>query len=221
MNIKTLIFAAGFCIAAFINLSAQDFEGKIVYSISYPKLDNPEMAAMLPKESVMYIKGDWIRVEANSGMGIKNVTLSNSKDKKTTVLMDMLGQKFALTADPDEDEDADNPYKDAKVTITDETKTIAGYKCKKAIIEPKDDKEGKLELYFTKELGSNARNASGPFKQIEGAVLEYGIKQQGMEMKFAATTISKENVPDTKFKIPEGYTSMSRKEFMKSMGGGR
>jgi GLPGLI family protein len=133
--------------------------------------------------------------------------------------MDMLGQKIALTANGEEEDE--NPYKDAKVTITEDTKTIAGYKCKKAIIEPKDSKDGKLELYFTKELGSNARNASGPFKQIEGAVLEYGIKQQGMDMKFSASTVSKEKVPDTKFNIPEGYTFMSRKDFMKSMGGGK
>ncbi|MFN4123833.1 MAG: DUF4412 domain-containing protein [Flavobacteriales bacterium] len=219
MNVKTLLIAAGFLISALFNVNAQEFEGRIVYSITYPKLDNPDMAAMLPKESTMFIKGDMVRVEANSGMGIKNVTITNVKDKKSTVLMDMLGQKIALTAENDEEEE--NPYKDAKVTVTDDTKTIAGYRCRKAIIEPKDSKDGKLELYFTKDLGSNARNASGPFKQIEGAVLEYSIKQQGMDMKFTASTVSKENVPDSKFKIPDGYTFMSRKDFMKSMGGGK
>lgn len=217
------MFFIGLFLAALINLNAQDFEGKIVYSISYPKLDNPEMAAMLPKESVMYLKADMVRVEANSGMGIKNVTISDAKTKKTTVLMDMLGQKYALHAEDDEDTDAENPYKDAKVTITTDTKMIAGYKCTKAIIEPngKNKDSGKIEVYFTKDLGVNAKNASGPFKQIEGAVLEYSVIQQGMEMKFIAIQVSKENVSDAKFVIPEGYKAMSRKEFMKSMGGGR
>lgn len=219
MSVKTILTAAILAFATLINLYAQEFEGRIVYSITYPKLDNPDMAAMLPKESTMFIKGDMVRVEANSGMGIKNVTITNVKEKKSTVLMDMLGQKIALTSNGEDEED--NPYKDAKVTVTEDTKVIAGYKCKKAIIEPKDSKDGKLELFFTKDLGSNARNASGPFKQIEGAVLEYSIKQQGMDMKFSASTVSKEKVPDAKFNIPEGYTYMSRKDFMKSMGGGK
>jgi GLPGLI family protein len=218
MKTKVLMFIAGLFLATSVNMFAQEFEGKIVYSITYPKLDNPEMLGMLPKETTIYMKGDMTRVEANSGMGVKNITISNAKEKKATVLMDMLGQKFQIES-TEAESDKDNPYKDAKVTITDETKMIAGYKCTKAIVDAKDN--GKIDVYFTKELGVNSKNASGPFKQIDGAVLEYSMSQQGMNMKFTASSITKEKVADSKFTIPEGYTKVTKEELMKSMSGGR
>jgi GLPGLI family protein len=216
MKTKVLMFIAGMFLATSINLFAQEFEGRIVYSITYPKLDNPEMLGMLPKETTIYMKGDMTRVEANSGMGVKNITIANAKEKKATVLMDMLGQKFQMESS-EADSDNENPYKDAKITITDETKMIAGYKCAKATVEVKDN--GKVDVYFTKDLGVNSKNASGPFKQIDGAVLEYSMTQQGMEMKFSASTVSKEKVADSKFIIPEGYKKVTRDELMKSFGG--
>ena len=216
MKTKVLMFIVGMFLATSINLFAQEFEGRIVYSITYPKLDNPEMLGMLPKETTIYMKGDMTRVEANSGMGVKNITIANAKEKKATVLMDMLGQKFQMESS-EADSDNENPYKDAKITITDETKMIAGYKCAKATVEVKDN--GKVDVYFTKDLGVNSKNASGPFKQIDGAVLEYSMTQQGMEMKFSASTVSKEKVADSKFIIPEGYKKVTRDELMKSFGG--
>jgi GLPGLI family protein len=216
MKTKVLMFIAGMFLATSINVFAQEFEGRIVYSITYPKLDNPEMLGMLPKETTIYIKGDMTRVEANSGMGVKNITIANAKEKKATVLMDMLGQKFQMESS-EADSDNENPYKNAKITITDETKMIAGYKCTKATVEVKDN--GKVDVYFTKDLGVNSKNASGPFKQIDGAVLEYSMTQQGMEMKFSASTVSKEKVADSKFIIPEGYKKVTRDELMKSFGG--
>lgn len=216
MKTKVLMFIAGIFLATTFNLSAQEFEGKIVYSITYPKLENPDMLSMLPKESSIYMKGDMTRVETNSGMGVKNITISNAKEKKATVLMDMLGQKFQMESSEAET-DKENPYNDADITVTNETKMIAGYKCTKAVVATKDD--GKLNVYFTKDLGVNSKNASGPFKKINGAVLEYSMTQQGMEMKFSATTVSKEKVADSKFEIPEGYKKVTKEDLMKSFGG--
>ena len=50
--------------------------------------------------------------------------------------------------------------------------------------------------------------------------MEYEIAKQGVKMRMSVKSVSKENVDDSKFAIPTGYTEMNQEQMMKAMGGG-
>jgi GLPGLI family protein len=204
-----------------LNLNAQNFEGRIVFNLEYPKLPNPEMASMMPKETVSYFKGGKSRMEMNMSMGMKNATITDAKTGEAVVLMDMMGQKYALTGAGD-DPESKKASEEAKVTVTKETKKIAGYTCTKAIIEvpSKDKGVQSMEAWFTKDLKFVKGYAKGPLGKLDGLILQYSILQNGMEMILTAREVVKESVSDDKFAVPADYTKMTQEEFMKAMGQG-
>jgi len=216
---KIILFFSA--LAMVLNLNAQGFEGRIVFSLDYPKLPNPELASMLPKESVTYFKNGKTRMEMNMAAGMKNATLVDGKTGETVVLMEMMGQKFALTG-AGEDAESKKAAEDTQVKITNETKKIAGYTCTKAVLEMTMGDKGTstMEAWFTKDLKLGQSFGNSPLKKIEGAILQYSIQQNGMLMNLVAKEIVKEKVADNLFDVPADFTKMTQEEFMKAMGQG-
>lgn len=205
-------FVAFFAFAAF----AQDFEGKVVFGIDYKKLPQPGMESMLPKESVTYVKGKLSRTETDGAMGMKTVVIVNGATETATTLMDMLGQKYAIETNTKEEAAKNKKTDNSKVTVTDETKMIAGYKCKKAIIETED---GKMNVWFTNDFRMvNSQTKDGPFAKIDGTPLDFEINQQGMIMHMFAKEITKTPVSDAKFEIPADYKKTTQEELKKAFG---
>jgi hypothetical protein len=50
-------------------------------------------------------------------------------------------------------------------------------------------------------------------------MLEFSLVQQGLNMNFQASLVSKESVDNKLFEVPEGYKKMTQQEMMKMMGG--
>ncbi|MBM3436094.1 MAG: DUF4412 domain-containing protein [Bacteroidetes bacterium] len=201
----------------------KEFSGTIVYNITYPEgsLD-PQMAAMMPKTMKVKIRDVNSRMEMNMGMG-SSITLYNSETKTGATLMDMMGQKLAMKITPEdvEKEIAESPG--VTVVNVDETKEIAGYECKKARIRIKEknsDKETEVSVYYTDKLGSGGLNYNNPmFKDIQGVMLEYTVKEGKIEMTFTAVSVEKGKVADSEFEIPVGYQVMSASELKNMFGG--
>jgi len=114
--------------------SPKSFEGVVTYKITYPdnKFSESQMA-MFPKVMTITIKGDKAKSEIQTPMGAQ-VEITNYTEKSKVGLINMMGQKYAI---PETTEQIMNDLKDepvAEVQITGETKTIAGYTCKKAVV---------------------------------------------------------------------------------------
>ena len=202
---------------------SQTFEGKIVYKINIKGNFSPQEKMMLPSEAVIYSKGEKSRMEMSMGFGMNTTTISNSKSGYSVSLMNILGSKYAIeSSEKDNSKESEDLVKNTKVEVTNETKTIAGYNCKKAIIyinDPKSKEVTQLEVWFTKEIDINNDYVKGPFEKIEGAMLEFSLVQQGLNMNFQASLVSKESVDNKLFEVPEGYKKMTQQEMMKMMGG--
>src|SRR4029079_3478603 len=102
--------------------------------------------------------GDMTKIESTSDFG-NNITILDHKNKKTTTLMEMMGKKMGFYSTEDDEkamrarQDSIRarrthslqkigitvaPPKKPEVVYTEETKKIAGYTCKKAIIKTKN-----------------------------------------------------------------------------------
>ena len=144
------------------------------------------------------------------------VTIADDAKKESTVCMDMMDRKTAMkyTAEDAEKDKADRGEYDVK--ITDVTKKIAGYNCKKAVVTFKSN-NSTADVWFTNELA--AMNSSrNTYKGIDGFMMEFTTEQKGMngsiKMKMTCTKVEKIPVSDDMFKIPDGYTVMTRDEMM-------
>ncbi len=203
--------------------NGKEFKGIIVYNITYTESElDPGLLAMMPKTMKVMIKDHMSCTEMKMGMG-NTIIIYNSEEKNAITLIDFMGQKYALQISPEEIEAEIEKSQEVSVEITDETKEIAGYTCKKAIIKIKEkgsEKEKEHYVYYTDELGSESMNYYNPvFKDIKGVMLEYVTVEDDISMKFTAISIDKKNVSDKEFEVPEGYKVVTKSEFESMFGG--
>lgn len=198
---------------------AQNFEGKILSKLDY---DLPEameaQRSMLPTDMTTYIGKDFSRVEQKTMMG-DQIFITNFSDSSTILLLNMMGKMMAITITPG-DSKGEDKGKEPKIEYVDETKDIAGFTCKKAIVTMEDEngEEMQTEVYYTEEIPARA---SDKIKGLKGFPLQYTILAQGMTMTVTATTVSKEKVSKKLKEVPEGYEKMTMAEFQNMMGGGQ
>jgi GLPGLI family protein len=203
-----------------ISSIAQSFEGRIVYKINIKGDFSPQEKMMLPNEAKLFTKGENSRMEMSLGLGMSTTTISDLKTGDAVSLMNFLGSKYAIES-KGADANRDEYMKNANLEITKESKAIAGYSCQKAIVtytDPQTKNTNEMEVWFTKELNFNNDFVKGPFQKIEGAMLEFNLIQQGLNMNFQATLVSLEKVNDKQFEVPEGYKKLTQEELMKMMG---
>lgn len=152
-----------------------------------------------------------------------NVNIFDSEKMTGIMLLDMMGQKYAVemsTAEMEKDL-AEGP--EVKIEKLSETKEIAGYVCKKAIVKTlkaNGDVDSELEVFYTQELGAGGINMDNPmFKDIDGVMLEYSIKEENISMKMTAVSVEKKKISDSEFEIPEGFKKVTEEELQLMFGG--
>ncbi len=197
------------------------FEGIITYKISYPgqKLTKSQLS-LFPKALTVMIKGARSRTDILTGGGDR-VELTDHQEKTKIKLLNMMGQKYAITytADDIARETAKEPP--VKVELSNETKTIAGYLCKHAMITV-NDISGKylIEVYYNSELGGKQANFDkGLYKDIDGVLMEFSMKTSEMVMRFTATSVEKKAISSKEFDIPADYMVIKKAELKNKIGG--
>jgi hypothetical protein len=195
--------------------AAKPFTGTIKYDVTYEGEIDAMTKAQVPTSSVItFGEKDKVRVDLTFLM--QNVSTINDYEAKTTVtLIDAMGQKIALTGElpVDEIENAEKP----EIKLIDETKTIAGYKCKKAEVYTKEDDV--IEVFYTEEFPS----PKGTMLHIDGINgilfrLSVPIGDNGAIMTFTAKEAKKGKIKSHLFKIPDDYEKMTNEEFMQMIG---
>ncbi len=215
MNRIKTIFTVLLLVAAQSTFAQKIFtEGTLQYKVSVSGVSDPQAQAMMQNMVLsIFIKSDKFATVMDMGMmKIRTVRLD---DNKYVMLMDMMGQKFKMTMDKKQYETKKMNPDNYTVTITDDTKTIAGYNCKKAIIKTKSGES--FYAYFTTELKRGGTTTyDGPYSKIDGVLLEYNMEQKGNTMTMTCTSVDLNPVSDDMFTIPEtGYTEMTMDQIAK------
>lgn len=219
---KKTIIATFFAVLSIFQLSAQKsvpFEGTIKYAISFEGSGlPPEALAMLNgAESVTYIKGDKRRTDLN--MAIQSTSsFMDTKSKTIVTLMDIMGQKYLIRMNENDIKKEEEKAPQVTYKYLNETKEIAGYKCKKveATVKTKEGKEEIVNIYYTEEIPTSDMKAA--YKGLKGFPMEFVMYQSGMKMAFTTKSVFKEAVADNKFEIPkDGYKETTMEDFQKSM----
>ena len=203
-------------------MSGKPFEGVITYKITYPDSKFSEsQLAMFPKVLTVSVKGTKSRTDLQMS-GMNTVEITDYSDKTSVSLLNMMGQKYAIKQTTAEIEAKMASEGKATVEMSEETKSIAGYTCKKVVVTVNDDgAKSTYEAYYTSELGSKLANFNNPlYKDIDGALLEFLMKNQEVTMKFIATSVEKKSLVAKDFEIPSDYTLTTQDELKSKFGGG-
>jgi GLPGLI family protein len=218
---KKLIFTFGLIISllSITNLYAQKdaaagFQGTITYTITVEGELDAMSKAQMPTEMVQTFKGTKIKTEQKSSMGNQTI-ISDNTEMTSVILLDMMGNKMAIKQSKEDTEKAVKEMPTPKITYTEETKDIAGYKCKKVTLENEGEK---MDAYYTEEILVTNPNMLSMFKDIKGVLLEFAQVSGGITLKMTAKEVKKGKIKDSIFEIPSDYKIMTPEE-LKSMFG--
>lgn len=218
--------------------------------------------------STVYFKGDMTKMASTSDFG-NNIVITDRKSGRTTTLTETMGRKIGFYTTPEDDaamrgrmdsvRDARRdslqklginvaPPRKPEVEYTDETKKIAGYTCRKAIVRSPSGPGGQggqrgngsvSEVWYTSDFklapgmalpgigGGMGRGMMGGFggmmnglDQIEGFPMEYTMERSnGMKMHMVVTKVQLDaDIADKEFEIPKGYDVKPMREMQ---NGGR
>lgn len=220
---KNLLLSLSVFFISTIATFAQLEKGHIKYSIEMTT-DNPEMemAVAMMQGSTMetYFTKNASRIVTNMGSFMTQTIISDLKEKKALMLMSGMMGKQAIRIDNLEETEEDTEAEEVDVQLIDESKEIAGYDCKKAIITDEDGME--MTYWYTEDIAFQ----KNPKKNMElpGLALEFQTFQNDMTMTMTATEVNKKfKETDDMFslEIPEGYQETTLEELQNSMGGGQ
>ena len=191
--------------------------------------DDPEMAAaagmMAGSSMTMFMKDKFSRADLRMGSMMEMKTIINTETKDALMLMDisMMGMKNATKFNLDEMEEEEEEEMDVDIQLLDETRTILGYTCKKALVE--DEEGNEMIFWYCEDISFNTEGNRYMRDDIPGQPLEFEIIADGMTISFKATSIDKSiSSKDAKsifnMDIPEGYEEKSMEE-LNAIGQGR
>lgn len=216
-NFPTFILALCASLVSLTSFSQTNFEGTISSEMTATKVpaEMVGMEAMFNTSMSMTMKGNMSKVEIQNSMQSSTI-ITNESTRKVVMLIDIMGSKYAVEDQLQEGESQGSfefSFEGGKVELTNETKMIAGYHCKKAIFTSGDDGDTfKTEVWYAEEI-----NNSDGKSPIPGMPMEYSMKVEGVEMHYVVTKVTKGNVSDSDFAIPAGYTKKTMQEFQELM----
>ena len=222
---KKIILSAILTICSITLTMAQLNEGHIKFEIEV-SATNPEMemAVGMMQGSTMnlFFADQDLHSELNMGamMTVSTIVLGKSGD--VIILMSgMMGKKAIPTTLEEIIKTTESKeISPMDVELLDETKDIAGYSCKKAVLTNEDGDE--MVTWYTTDITINTQGQSYHNAEIPGFPLQFTQDANGLIMTITAVEIE-ESISKKKkkelfsSKVPDGYTEMSPDD-LKKMG---
>lgn len=187
----------------------------LVYDAAISTGDNqPKLAdAFDGATTTVYIKGSMSRSEMTSALA-SFTSIHDAKTGTAVVLQEISGQKLLIRMTAENWADKNKRYEGISFSNTNDTKTIAGYKCTKAVATMKDGST--FTVFYTKEIAPENADYNVQFKNLDGLPLEYELTQGNLKIKYTVSKINMNPVPASKFDIPKsGYRELTYEESRK------
>lgn len=218
----TMVFIAMVTLMPLAKAQKAPFTGTVVFDVK-AEGEIPEQAkAMMPTEMTLKLSPDKQSMSMNFGM-MEQKTISDVATQESNSMMNVMGQKLVMkvtAAQMKEQRLAQGETSGVKL-LTD-TKTIAGYVCKKAVItkKVKDGADLTMEVFYTDDIDVSNFKFSNAIPELNGFPMEYTMKSGPMAFKMVARSVKKENIAASEFVVPADYKQVTQEELRNMFGGG-
>ncbi len=180
-------------------------EGWVEYKVTYPLIDSSNsMLSVMPDK--MYFKfKDNNTISDLQAMGglVGSSFISDFKNKKVMQTFRMLVNKYAAKLNDRDIEKMKRDFDVMGVSVTNETRIIAGKKCKEADIRLGNGT--KFSVFFSEDFDIKNPNWSNPYYKINGVLMDFQVEKYGILMQFTATKVVTDKVDENEFKITPDY----------------
>lgn len=221
-------FRSGLFVAALIALILQSCrekdkkfitEGEIDYKIDYKgNFVVPKEA--LPQTLVFIFKKDKNLYEM-TGLGNSGIAnLSNPEKGIYDTYFSFFFKKYYYTREAEEQFPGLESMNGIVVKKTSKTSVICGYNCHNAEVRLPGEGESVREIWYTNEIKIKNPNASTPFSQIDGVLMNFFYIMGPAELHFNAESVYNKQVPDETFNRRENFARVTKKsinEFINKM----
>jgi GLPGLI family protein len=189
-------------------------EGTIEYEISYPFPEETTISAeLMPKTLTYQFKEGYTLSTIAASMGVFNTYIITDREKKKiTQGLSIMGKKYKVEFDKDKIAEMVGMEPKMNIQLTEDTKMIAGYKCKKAICTFPDTTLPALEVFYTNDIMQEKANWYSTYKEIDGVLMEFYIKRYDIHMKLTAKNVLKDPVDNKVFQLEGDYKTVSAAE---------
>lgn len=184
-------------------------EGKVVYTITYEQEDSTKKQTEASNATVYFTK-NMLRMEMKTGSGYESVTIINVKAKTSIMLIEIAGKKYAVANNRPDRKSIKDAKKQKPIEYKNESKVIAGYNCKRADVQLKNNKM--YSVFYTEEIESRNAAFNSPLYEIDGFLLEFWVNSGNRIIKMSAKEIITEPVEKKLFEVPDDYILTSREE---------
>ncbi len=168
------------------------------------------MFDFMPSKMVMKFKDDKYTTDLSAGMGMFKTNFIVDKESNTfSQLVKLINKKYVLTLQGDAISKSLELVPKLNIELTNETKKILGYKCKKAIITVDNDEKEIFTVFYTNEIAIGSPNWCNQFKEIDGVMLEYQYEKYDITMRLKAQSIKFTKIDDSEFEIDDAYESIT------------
>lgn len=191
-------------------------EGTISYDIVINTgTARPQAADFLDgATSTVFVKGNKSRTEMISSLGTQ-ATVIDGTSNSIAILKEYGDQKYLIQMNPADWKDANKKYEGVEFAISNETKNIIGYNCKKAVGKLSDGSS--FTVWFTPDLVPENSEYQTANKNLPGLAMQYETAMGNLNVVYTVSKISFEPVPISKFDLPKsGYRIMT---YAESKGG--
>lgn len=184
--------------------------------INYSMSGDGQMGQMLNGSTIeLYFNKDNFKMEMDMMGGMVAMDIRMDLQKGNGIMMmDMMGQQQYRIIDEDDQQQEQATGKMPEIKYLDQYKTIAGYKCQKALIQPEGE-DVPVVVYFTKdmEIPSYLQDYINKMKMegLKGLPLEFEVNDpESGKLVVKATEVTSKRYPKSIFSIkaPDGYTEM-------------
>ena len=187
-------------------------QGKIIYTIEYELPDSlTRYAAFLPKQAIVYFKGDSTVSVQQAGDEATTVITQKPTDFMRVLLLSS-NSKYVIDYAKAQQPELLPATSGYTYEATADTMTIAGYKAKKYQLT---DKATGLtsEAWFTQQLSIVPNYLTTVFDTTYGTPLAFTTRQNDLPVKTTLKEVKFEPVPDGIFSTPKGYQKITPDQF--------
>jgi hypothetical protein len=216
-----LIIASAVFIVPIALAQKAPFTGTIVFDVK-SEGNVPDMAKTMTPTAMTYRFSTEKQSMTLKFQMADQKTIYIPATKEVKILMDIFGQKIVINQTAAElDELRKQQGETIGVKETNETRTIAGYLCKKTIItkKAKDGKEHASNIYSTDAIDVSKFKIFNAYPEVNGFPLEFSLKTGQLEFTVVALNVTKESVPSSEFEVSSDYKQMTVAELQKFFGG--
>lgn len=141
---------------------------------------------MLPSKMKLFFNEKQASNNIEGFMGMYKLNaFTNFHTRKCSTLLKVFDKHYYFKGSRDEQMCCFDTMDDMEITETDETKMIAGFLCKKAIVRLPDRNES-FTIYYTDQISLKHPNATNPYKKINGVLMEFELRLLHLNMRFSA-----------------------------------